>query len=169
EASRLNIPVHTTPLDWPHKSTPESTFIKQLLEEALKQLPSSGCTIVVFGPIGGLSPASDQLLMEEVLYGTLMTGTRKCEVTNKPIHEEFRLPTGIFCGLPEYKNFNRLSAVLWIKLESLSDGRQMGRHYRLYVNGVANEPMPDATCDSIVETFRRWKNPPENNGDSMSI
>lgn len=161
EASRLNIHMHTKPLDWSHRSIPESTNIKQLLEKTLnKQLPRTGKTIVILGQIDGF--AGSEYDLEDALLGTLATGTKENRLNREIKHEDFRHPTGIFCGLPDYEQFNGLSAVLLTRLSSLSDV-EMARWYRLYLNGVADEPIPDHVSDAIVKTFNQWKNPAEAN------
>lgn len=165
EASRLNIPREPKIRDGTYVATPESTVIRQLFEGALEQLPLSGKTIIIFGQIGGI--AEGEYCLEDALGGTLAVGTKKNIYTNEITHEWFRHPTGIFCGLPEYKQFNRLGAVLFFRLSGLSDG-QMGQFYRLYLNDAASEPISEAMADAIVETFRLWKNPSETSSDLTS-
>ncbi len=163
DASRLNIPAEPKLRDGTYVATPESTVIKQLLEKTLEQLPLSGKSLVVLGHIGGI--AEDGYILEGALYGTEVFQIGKNIHTHEIKCWPTRLPTGIFSALPEYEHFNRLSAVLMVKLSGLLDG-QMGRHYHLYLNGAAIEPISDSACDAIVKTFCRWVNSPENNGNS---
>lgn len=159
DADRLGISMKPKTGDTTHVDIPESTVIKQLLEEALGQLPLSGKTLVIIGQIMG-----DEYDLEDALGGTLTTGIRKDTQTGEIIMEDFRRPTGIFCGLPEYEQFNRLGGVLWTKLSSPIG--QFERDYRLYPNSFAQEPIPEAISDSIVEKFREWRTP---QGDSNEI
>lgn len=122
------------PADSNHKPTPESTVIKQTLQEALAQLPTGGCNVVVFGQIEG-----DLHNLVDALFGTEYVEDRLNPQTGEFTTRWVRAPNGAFNS--PGGEFNSLSGVIWFRL--WRDGDEMKVVYRGFRNPNAQHPLPE--------------------------
>jgi hypothetical protein len=125
-----------------HILTPESTVLRQILLDALAQLPESGCNLVLLGHISGQRHS-----LEEALYGTEIYKFRKNFETRKVTLHEYRTPTGAFGSGQEGDLFSPLSGVLWFRLWGYE--RNFGRAYHLYQNSNSR----------LEEVYAKWSTP----------
>jgi hypothetical protein len=145
DAASLGFPSGGPP-ESTHRATPESTVVKQILQEALAQLPAGRCSIVVVGQIEG-----DIHNLEEALFGTEYVEMARRSDTGEHVTRWLRAPNGAFNSSGD--EFNGIGGVIWIRL--WRDGEQLNAAYRGYRNDRACSPLPDAVrlrLDAILRS-----------------
>ena len=128
-------------------STPESKVLRELLEEGLGQLPLYGKNIIVLGQIEG--HIED---LEDALYGDEYIELIK-KRDGKSICRFPRARNGIFSSREGFKDFNRLNAVIWLKLNT--QGYTITRESRIFFNPFALEPLPLEVEEILIKAFDR--------------
>lgn len=129
-----------------YQATPESTVLRQVLLEALSQLPEDGVNIVFLAHLQG-----ERKDLERALFGTEFCRLTR-DHSNKTYTPEWRLsPTGAFRPDEKGEPFRRLSAVLWFRLSSL--GGPVARAYNLYPNPYASSLMPASVQDALQRSI----------------
>ena len=128
--------------DMKYVATPESTVVRQLLGDALIQLPDDGVNMVLFGQIFG-----DREHLERALF----RGAPVCDfvidnATKKVVGTEWRQVGSTAFSDPA---FTRLSGVLWMRMTRLFG--PLRHHYSLYVNPNAKAPIPPAVVALLDE------------------
>jgi hypothetical protein len=126
--------------------TPESTVIRGLLEEALRQLPEQGINMVLFGQVVGDREHLERALLRGATVVDFIVDT----ATKKFIGTEARQVGSVVFGDPK---FERLSAVVWLRITQLFGPMQY--HYSLYLNPAAAVPMPPAVVATLKREFAR--------------
>jgi len=134
DAEALGFPAGAPP-ERDHRPTPESTVIKQTLQDALAQMPGGRCGIVIFGQIEG-----DRRNLEEALFGTEYVEMARHLDSGEYVTRWRRAPNGAFNS--PGNEFNGISGVIWIRL--WRDGDELNAAYSGYRNDRACSPLPDA-------------------------
>lgn len=134
-----------------HIVTPESTVIRQLLLEALEQLPSIGHNLIMFGHIEG-----DRYDLENALYGTEVIQQQINQVTKEITFSLRRAPTGAFDRGAAGELFKSLNGLIWVRL--WPDGDALGRAYKFYQN-PNSMPLPNEINESLNTVINRWATP----------
>ena len=117
-------------------STPESTVVRQILFDAVRQqLPQSGCNLIALGQIDGMKRATEQALFGSPIWG----------IKNRQVFD-VRTQTGAFCSGDSGAPFRYLSGVLWFQLNCIP-----GPDYVLYNNPNAVCPLPKLVCQKLEQ------------------
>ena len=149
DAAAHGIPVQPPTPGRPAQTLPESTTIKNVLLDALSQLPDNGLNVVLFGHRFG-----DRDDLDRALYGPEVCHLIRNHSTKEVTSEWGRFPNGAFhegdAGMP----FRSLSAVIWMRLMAY-DGH-LYRGYRLYSNNTAQSPLPQRAAEALQRQIDAW-------------
>ena len=130
--------------------TPESTVIRQILQDGLSQLPEQGCKLILFGHIDG-----DRNNLERALFGEEIMHLYRNHGTGEVKSKWDLTPTGAFGGGQEGDPFRSLSGVLWIRL--WKHGSEIGHAYKLYPNPNALSPFASKLTEAIETQMKQWE------------
>jgi predicted nucleotidyltransferase len=122
-----------------------SKEMKQLIEKEMAQLPERGPNVVVIGEIQGFLEHG----LGNALYGDQVGWFDKAGWSGSE-----RLPDGLFSGLPGFEAFNKLNAVIWLKLAEYGS---IKRYSKIYFNPHANTPFSPEVEESLIQAFDREK------------
>jgi hypothetical protein len=130
--------------------TPESTVVRQVLADALTQLPDAGVNLVLFGQVYG---------SREHLERALFRGAPVAEVLTDRVTKEYAGTQWRQVGSTVFADpsFARLSGVLWMRLTHLEG--PLLHHYNLYVNPNATMPIPSAVVEALEQEIKRASSP----------
>ena len=120
------------------KKIPASKELRQLIEKTLEQLPDKGPNIIVLGAI-----EANLEDLENALYGDEVWG----EMGAKPMRD--RVLNGLFSGFPGFEAFNKLNAVIWLKLIGYR------KYWQIFFNPHANDSLPPEVKETLIKAFER--------------
>ncbi|MGH7260930.1 MAG: hypothetical protein ACREI9_09655 [Nitrospiraceae bacterium] len=149
DAAEMGIEASPRCPDAHHKTTPESTVIRQILLDGLSQLPVGGCNLVLFGQIAG-----SRHDLRQALFGAPMLDIIR-NLVSKTHRTEWRLsPTGAFSSGEKGEPFKHLSGVLWFRLMTWE--KTLLRAYTLYQNPNADASLPANVTDILDAVSKEW-------------
>ena len=130
------------------KPIPESTELRQRIEQALEQLPDRRANLVVLGLIGDHdSPQKLHFELEAALFGD-----ESFRDHGAPGIEKVRYPNGIFtdplCG-------KQVTSIAWLSLKRSSRG--LSRRSGIFFNPGATITCPDEVKSVLERVFDREK------------